>query len=107
MTDLQGWVRAPRINSRRSTDPILKHKRRLAYLRKAYGLSGADFDTLVLESGGVCGRCGRQLLNPCIDFDHSTEVVRGLQCRRCILAGKSWSLTPAKPLRVRALPPED
>ena len=106
MTDVRVPARVPRTNYRHPPDPVQQHKRRLAYLRKVYKLSGSEFDALALRSGGLCGGCGRQLRNPCVDYDHSAQVVRGLLCLTCIVKGTNRLTTP-RSLRVRAHPPDD
>ncbi|GGS42003.1 hypothetical protein F2B00_03325 [Streptomyces parvus] len=51
-----------------------------------YGLTEAEYDSMLAAQGGVCAMCretcvsGRQLA---VDHDHSTGVVRGLLCVKC------------------------
>ncbi len=55
-------------------------------LWQRYGITGADFDSMLEAQGGRCLICseappGKQRL--CVDHCHATGVVRGLLCRRC------------------------
>lgn len=55
-------------------------------LKNKYGMTLADFDTLLLKQNGVCAICegekgkGRHWH---IDHDHATGAVRGILCNRC------------------------
>ncbi len=51
-------------------------------LKKVYGLSPQQFETMVIAQNGECaGGCGR----PCthVDHNHITGKVRGLLCHKC------------------------
>lgn len=70
---------------------------RLAYLawesqlRRAYGLSVADYDAMVAQQGGLCAICNRpervtrsgKQIRLAVDHDHETGKVRGLLCMHC------------------------
>lgn len=59
------------------------------YLRKAYGITPAQYEDMSKEQGGVCLVCrgvnedGERLH---VDHDHETGKVRGLLCNRCNVA---------------------
>ncbi len=62
-------------------------KSRERYLQKAYGISTAEYDELLVRQGGVCAICGaasdsrgRRLV---VDHDHATGRVRSLLCGDC------------------------
>jgi hypothetical protein len=63
-------------------------------ITKTYGLTSADYDTLLEAQGGKCAICrGRpQSKRLAVDHDHNTGAVRGLLCSRCNhdLMGASW-----------------
>ena len=54
-------------------------------LKKTYGISETQYQSMLLSQGGVCAICG----NPpngkhlCVDHDHTTGQIRGLLCDRC------------------------
>lgn len=51
-------------------------------LKRRYGLTQADYDTMLAEQGGVCWICGTGgKLH--VDHDHDTGKVRGLLCPDC------------------------
>lgn len=58
---------------------------------RAYGLTEADYDRMLIEQGGCCAICsrpdpGRYLqANFSVDHCHSSGVVRGLLCHACNL----------------------
>ena len=61
------------------------------HLKKAYGLSLEDFETLLKKSKGLCTICKRVLVRygpeknsrPCVDHNHKTGKVRGVICYSC------------------------
>ncbi len=64
--------------------------RRVAKLRKAYGVTPEWFDAKLEEQGGGCAFCGKKLESEnnrfrslCVDHDHKTGKARGILCRRC------------------------
>ena len=57
-----------------------------------YGITGADYDELLVKQGGVCAICkGKRSYRLDVDHDHKLEAlglpprktVRGLLCRQC------------------------
>jgi len=53
-----------------------------SHIRRRYGISREQFETLYKKQGGACCLCGRRKkLN--IDHSHTTGRVRGLLCWRC------------------------
>lgn len=57
---------------------------------RAYGLTRAQFDDLLIRSAGCCEICDTQFgeareTKMCIDHDHATGHVRGLLCMKCNL----------------------
>ena len=65
-----------------------KRKHKSTVLKSAYGITLAQYETLLDTQGGVCaicktstnGNCGRKLY---VDHCHKTGKVRGLLCGRC------------------------
>lgn len=61
-------------------------ERRYVYtLRKKYGLTLADVETLKKQQNGCCAICTKKTKLH-VDHDHKSEEVRGLLCNRCNLA---------------------
>jgi len=57
-------------------------------LRRAYGITLADYERMLSEQGGCCGICRTETTGNCgrrlsVDHDHETGKVRGLLCGRC------------------------
>lgn len=57
--------------------------RRWTNVRTKYGLTKAEFDTLLTAQSGQCAICQKHLAKPYIDHCHETGKVRGLLCHRC------------------------
>lgn len=60
--------------------------KRDAYLIKTYGISLAQFETLLSKQGFVCAVClksPKEGKNLCVDHDHKTGEIRGLLCNYC------------------------
>lgn len=60
--------------------------RRDKYLRKNYGISSSQYETMLLLCGGGCWVCGRLPKNRSLDVDHAhdqSKKVRGLLCHIC------------------------
>lgn len=51
-----------------------------------YGITKADFDSLMLAQGGLCPICRDPLTAPHVDHDHRTGAVRGILCMSCNVA---------------------
>jgi hypothetical protein len=70
---------------RRYPEKIAVAKRRdgrRQYLKRVYGLTPAEIETMTSLQGGVCGIC--RLARPLhVDHDHETGSVRGLLCGSC------------------------
>jgi hypothetical protein len=62
-----------------------KAEERDAYLRRTFGISQADYETLLAKQGGGCAICGKPPGNTAlhVDHDHETGKVRGLLCVGC------------------------
>jgi len=58
---------------------------------KAYGMTVAEYDEMLVKQGGKCAVCvrperkqrGDQILRLSVDHDHDTGEVRGLLCSTC------------------------
>lgn len=67
--------------------------------REKYGISGEDYDRLLLDQDGRCRICrsasrrGRRLM---VDHDHRTSEVRGLLCFSCNIAIGYFADDPAR-----------
>ena len=61
------------------------------YNLSRYGITPADYDTLLLKQGGKCAICRQpertvhkgKLLRLSVDHNHITNIVRGLLCCAC------------------------
>lgn len=78
-----GWVRSGR-ESWNPPEPV-KHDK---YLRRAYGISLAEYDDIFAAQGRVCAicrcECNRSTTTRlCVDHNHDTGRVRGLLCFQC------------------------
>lgn len=66
--------------------PRRPQRHRGYYLKKAYGLTVAQYDEMVAACGGkcaVCGRIPRERERLHVDHNHTTGKVRGLLCNQC------------------------
>ncbi len=62
-----------------------KAEDREAHLRRTFGITQADYESLLARPGGGCGICGRQpvKISLHVDRDHETGEIRGLLCVGC------------------------
>ena len=76
-----------RENQRRMrSTPEGKAKQRTGHLKRKYGMTVEQYDTILSEQGGGCAICGRKPrpdISLHIDHDHETGAVRGILCFRC------------------------
>ena len=73
--------------SQKNPEKSSVHKRN-HHLEKKFGMTQADFESMLSEQGGVCAICSTELkdkrgYSPHIDHCHSTGVVRGILCLNC------------------------
>lgn len=71
---------------REKNKEYVKGQQRAKHLRLNYGLTVAEFDSMLEEQGGKCGACGGPPSDDwgfVVDHDHETGEVRGLLCRCC------------------------
>jgi hypothetical protein len=56
-------------------------------LKQAYGITQADYESMLEEQGGCCAICGTKntghTAHFAVDHDHATGKVRGLLCSLC------------------------
>ena len=77
------------MTARKPMTPAAKAKARkatahAATIKAKYGLTRADYETVLEAQDGACAICrGKRPYRLCVDHDHSTGEVRGLLCRRC------------------------
>lgn len=59
-------------------------KGRNTYLKRQFGISYQEYQSLFLAQNSACAICKKQVdYNLCVDHDHNTGQVRGLLCRNC------------------------
>lgn len=90
---------------RRATDPAFSESYRDQKFRLRYGLSLAEYDTLLAGQGGRCAVCGTQggedkSSRLHVDHNHTTGVVRALLCGGC---NHALGFLCEDPARVEAL----
>lgn len=84
-----GYCRACRAawaREHRRRDPAADHRARL---RRRYGITPEQYDTMLAEQGGRCAICrtdqpggnGNRTFH--VDHDHDSGAVRGLLCSEC------------------------
>lgn len=56
-----------------------------SHLKKTYGITYEDYETLLAAQGGACAICkgGTSKRHFAVDHNHKTGAVRGLLCARC------------------------
>lgn len=52
-------------------------------IKKTYGLTIAEWDSMLIAQSGRCGICSDPMTNPHVDHCHTTNAVRELLCTRC------------------------
>ena len=67
-------------------DPSRKRRTRWRTLRRKYGLSRHDYETLVVGQRACCAICDLRVARLVVDHDHRTGHVRGLLCASCNIA---------------------
>ncbi|MGD9682626.1 MAG: endonuclease domain-containing protein [Candidatus Obscuribacterales bacterium] len=60
-----------------------KERARWARIKRVYGLSKEQYEEIDPGHCFICLRSWGNSVNPCIDHDHVTGVVRGVLCRYC------------------------
>lgn len=75
-------------NAKRTPDKLREWNRR-SKLKNTYGLTEADFESLLVKQGGVCAICKGPPIGKGnvyhVDHDHVTGRIRGLLCHACNL----------------------
>lgn len=52
-------------------------------LKSRYGMTAAEYDSMLEKQRGVCALCGQPMARPVVDHDHQTGRVRGILCHPC------------------------
>ncbi len=52
-------------------------------LKRRYGMTPADYESILASQNGECAMCGEYPQRPCVDHNHETGQVRGILCHRC------------------------
>jgi Recombination endonuclease VII len=69
---------------RRRRNVAQRLSQRWRRVRRRYGLSREDYETLLARQGGACGICKQPVAEPLVvDRSSTTGRVRGLLCRMC------------------------
>lgn len=80
-------LRKDEFAAKRAALPIDQRRRakRAVHLKRKYGISLEQFDSMAEAQGGVCAICQRHPGKGgfCVDHDHATGKVRQLLCRNC------------------------
>lgn len=71
--------------SRRKTYLTHKDYYRNRRLKKTYGISLNQFKDILINQHNRCGICHKKFIEiqPCIDHNHNTGLIRGILCRSC------------------------
>jgi hypothetical protein len=78
-----GFYCKPCHNARTRANIVKNHgNSRNYHLKGRYGITGADYDRMLAEQGGLCAGC-RKAPPQHVDHDHETDAVRGLLCFNC------------------------
>lgn len=70
---------------RHTQSPNSSEQRRRERLKRKFGISVEDYESMLAWQGGVCGICKNPPLQRrlAVDHDHQTGEVRGLLCMSC------------------------
>ncbi len=80
---------ADRVNAYRRTRrlvPDVKRAERASHLRRTYGITIEEYETMVAAQEGCCAICGNRPADGTslhVDHDHETGRIRGCLCFRC------------------------
>ena len=88
---VKGWQQAnpERLNAYRRArrlEPEVKERERAGHLKRKYGMTIEQYDSMLEAQGGgcfICGRPPREDSSLHVDHDHSTGRVRGILCFCC------------------------
>lgn len=80
--------RSDQQNWRVANPELLTEGKRDYHLRKNYGITLKEFESLLLAQGGVCACCSSDKQTGVgkdfyVDHDHTTGRIRGLLCHHC------------------------
>lgn len=70
----------------RELSPEERRRLQFKHIKRAYGLSPAQYECMLAEQGGGCAICGitdHGGKNWHVDHDHETGAVRGILCQGC------------------------
>jgi hypothetical protein len=88
--DVKKWHKANRekvLNNVRQWKRNNPDKARAQHLKRKYGITEEDYQSVLVSQGGVCAICGELELSKTgrlhIDHNHDTGKVRGLLCGQC------------------------
>ena len=83
--DREGKEKAKKkIKEWRSNNPEKNfHINRRARLKRKYGMTAEDYDTMYTNQNGCCAICSKKKDKLCIDHCHKSNKVRGLLCHNC------------------------
>jgi len=105
-----GWACKSRVRAYQREYPRQPRRLREYNLRKNYGITHDDYDTLLAAQHNVCTACGlpetgvdprtQQPHYLVVDHDHRTGRIRGLLCSACNVA---LGLLQEDPVRIQAL----
>ena len=59
--------------------------RRSGHLKRKYGVTADEYDSMLLKQGGVCAICKNKpdIKHMAVDHNHETGAVRGILCENC------------------------
>lgn len=77
---------------------ISPEKKQEYYLRRVYGMTVSEWQTLYKKQGGLCAACGEPPTPKglAVDHDHTTGRVRALLCIKCNAALGGLDDSPVK-----------